>query len=532
MDLRATHMVKDDKSPEKQSSARPQISRRLLMRNTLLNLVGQLLPLLVGIVCMPFIVRGLSSDRFGILGIVWVVFSYFNLFDFGLGRATTRFLAEAQATGKTAEVSGLVWTSMIVQVLLGIATGALITVSVPVLVDNVLKVPAELVGETKVTLYILGASVPVFLATSGFRAVLEGCQRFDLSNLLRVPATTLTFVIPALSLPFGLQLPAIVFLLLISRLIIAVAHLRLCLTALPALRGWTGFEMRTVLPLLSYGGWVTVGNVVNPILLYIDRFMIAYLLSLAWVGYYSAPFEAVTKLWLIPASLATTIFPACSILATNRVGRQEGLYSESFKYLFLVLSPIALLLFAFAGNIVHLWLGAEFASKSTFVMKILIVGVFINCFAHIPFSLLHGLGRPDASAKLFLAELPPYALLAWWLIRNYGIAGAAVAWSARVAIELALLTFLAWRLHSLSPGPLRDKGLVKGIGVFLTLAILIAFTLLMFRGSFLTQAAVSAIWLGGFIMAVWRFAFDDSDRESVLSLMNPIISAFKNRGTA
>jgi hypothetical protein len=46
---------------------RLEISGRLLVRNTLLNFLGQAVPWLVGVVAIPFIGRGLGTERFGLL---------------------------------------------------------------------------------------------------------------------------------------------------------------------------------------------------------------------------------------------------------------------------------------------------------------------------------------------------------------------------------------------------------------------------------------------------------------------------------
>src|SRR5271169_5160735 len=96
------------------------VGKAELARSTAFNFIGQLLPLIAGVGLMPYIVKGLGPDRFGMLGIVWVVFGYFSLFDFGLGRATTKFLAEWLAKENSAHVPALVWTSIATQVLLGL----------------------------------------------------------------------------------------------------------------------------------------------------------------------------------------------------------------------------------------------------------------------------------------------------------------------------------------------------------------------------------------------------------------------------
>ena len=118
-----------------------------LAKNTAFNFAGQVLPVLAGIVLIPYIVRGLGPDRFGMLGIIWLIFGYFSLMDLGSGRATTKFLAELLAQAKSSEIAEMVWNSMILQVLLGLVGGVIIAALTPVLVDHVLKTPATLEGE-------------------------------------------------------------------------------------------------------------------------------------------------------------------------------------------------------------------------------------------------------------------------------------------------------------------------------------------------------------------------------------------------
>jgi hypothetical protein len=69
---------------------RMEINGRLLTRNTLLNLAGQGGPLLIAAAAIPFIIRGLGMERFGILSIIWLAPEYFAFIDLGLGRATIK----------------------------------------------------------------------------------------------------------------------------------------------------------------------------------------------------------------------------------------------------------------------------------------------------------------------------------------------------------------------------------------------------------------------------------------------------------
>src|SRR5215472_7625436 len=74
-------------------------SGHLLARNSVWNLAGQILPLLVAVVSIPVLVRGLGTDRFGILLIAWAVIGYFGIFDFGISRALTQLVARRLGGG-------------------------------------------------------------------------------------------------------------------------------------------------------------------------------------------------------------------------------------------------------------------------------------------------------------------------------------------------------------------------------------------------------------------------------------------------
>ena len=87
-----------------------------------------------------------------------------------------------------------------------------------------------------------------------------------------------------------------------------------------------------------------------------------------------------------------------------------------------------------------------FAQSALPVVLVLTVGIWLNSMAVIPFTLLHAQGRPRVAAIFHLAELVLYIGALWWLTDRFGIVGAALAWLARVALDLVLLHVAARRI--------------------------------------------------------------------------------------
>ncbi len=479
-----------------------------LARNVVWNLLGTGAPLLVAIVAIPLLIEGLGTARFGVLTIAWMVVGYFSLFDLGLGRALTKLVAEKLGKGQDDEIPALIWTAMSLMAALGVLGAIVVAALSPWLVGSVLKIPMELQPETLTAFYLLAASIPIVIGTTGLRGILEAHQRFGLVNAVRIPLGIFTFLGPVAVLPFSNSLVPVVAVLVIARLVSSGVYAVLCLKVEPTLRHSVSIHRAMVRPLISFGGWMTVTNVVGPLMVYMDRFLIGAVVSMTAVAYYATPHEIVTKLKIIPGALMGVLFPAFAAAFGHNRARAAHLFNRSVNYIFLSLFPIVLIIVTFAHEGLTLWLGSEFAENSTVVLQLLAIGVFINSHAHVPSGLVQGAGRPDLTAKLHLIELPFYLLTLWWLLDVYGILGAAIAWVARVAFDTLVLFILAHRLlSSVSPFSLRPV-LMASVALF-ALALGIVIQGLATKGLFLLLVMLI------FAVVSWFIILAEDERDMI-----------------
>lgn len=416
-------------------------SGRTLARSAVWNLLGQVVPVLVALVAVPHLVRGLGIDRFGVLTLAWTVVGYFTLFDLGLGWSLTRIVSEKLAAGREEEVPALVWTSLALLSALGVLGAAVIWAIAPWLVSAVLHVPAALEAEALLSVRLLAVAIPVVIGTAGLHGLLAAHQRFAAINAIRVPLMVASYLGPLLALPYSNELPLVVAILVGSRALGCAASLAVCLRIVPALRKRIVVRTGLVRSLLGYGGWITVTNVVGPVMVSLDRFLIGALLTMAAVAYYSTPYDLVSRVWLASSPAVAVLFPAFAASFSVEPERTRRLFAHGVRYVFVVLFPATLVLATFAREGLRLWLGDEFAAHGAPVLQLLAVGAFVNGMAHVALALVQGVGRPSWAARLHLAELPLYLGAAWLLIVTMGITGAAIAWLARAFLD-ALALFL------------------------------------------------------------------------------------------
>lgn len=425
-----------------------QMSGRAVTRGIVWSLFGEGLPLVVALFAIPGLIEGYGAARFGVLTLVWVAITYFGFFDLGINRALTQVVAKHAGQSCSEHTIVIIWTALAVVGLLGLIGSALVAVLTPWLIEAALTMPDQMLKEAKTSFFLVAMSIPLLTVSQGLRGVLEAHLKFGIINAVNIPLSSLTLLGPLVLLPYSNSLVPAVAAVVLSRVAGGAVYFWFCLKIVPDMRLGIRLSLRALQPLLRFGSWMTVSNVIGPLMVFFDRFVIGAVISVTATAYYSAPYDLVTRLSFVARAFAGVLFPAFATSSSRDPAQIVHLYARGAKYTFIVLFPPIFLAVVFAPELLNFWLGSEFSQESARVLQVLAPGVLANCVANIPFALIQGLGRSDLTAKLHLVETPFYLVLLWWGVSNFGIEGAAFAWSLRVTIDMVLLFVVARRLSA------------------------------------------------------------------------------------
>lgn len=424
-------------------TARTHASGGQLVRSMVWNFTGLLAPLLVGLISIPLLIDGMGKERFGLLAIIWMGVGYFSLFDMGMGRALTKLVSERLGSGKQGDMGSLLWSALFLILAFGSLGAALLLWGAGPLIREIFNVPASLEDEAVLAFRVLSLGLPLVVVTAALVGILEAHQRFGRIMAVRVPMGVLTFLLPLITLQFSPSLVWATCAILGARVLASGVYFWMAAGSRPELLrperpvGWL------IKALFSFGGWLTVTNVIGPLMVYFDRFLIGALLSMTAVTFYVTPYEVLSRVQLVSVAVMGVLFPAMAAAIVSDRERLGRLFHTGVSALFILMLPITALFFFFAPEGLGVWLGPEFMEQSTVVVKWLALGWLINVLAQGPFTLLQSGGRPDLVAKAHLVELLPYSALLWLMTDHFGIAGTAAAWALRVMFDTMLLTLLA-----------------------------------------------------------------------------------------
>jgi O-antigen/teichoic acid export membrane protein len=476
----------------------------MIARNALWNLAGFGLPLFVAVACIPPLIHALGAPRFGLLTLLWAVINYFGLFDMGLGRALTHRLSAAMGSGREEEIAPVARDGLTLLAALGMVAGIVLWVAAPygVALLALEGSPAEAVG----ALRSLAWAMPFVLLTSGLRGVMEARGAFVPINIVRLATGVATVLAPLLVVQAGWNdLVVVAWTLGALRGLGCLAYAWCVGRMLPGALAATRPRGARLGPLLRTGGWMTVANIIGPLMGYLDRFVIGAVGSMSAVAWYVTPQEIVSRLLIVPVSLASVLFPRLSELHASTGERMVAWPLErlALGVLFVALQPVTLVLGTFAHPILERWVGPEFAREGSTAMLILCAGVLANGLAHVPFASIQARGNARATALLQMIELPIYVAAMWMLASLWGVVGAALAWTARILVDLAALWLMA-RPDEVSPADRAGDSVALVVGL-LTLA---AFGCAAFAPPSWAAAGSLAIGALAWVMAAMRLRGD------------------------
>ena len=211
------------------------MSGKAIANNFLINIIGLLLPLIVGIICIPFAIKGLGVQPYGLLTIIWVILGHITLLDFGISKSIIKYISERSIQEDNILLNKIFWTSIITSVFIGIMLILLLWISLSFQLFNILKIESTLKYEFIQLIPYIAIVVPFILITSGLKGFLEAHRRFDIVNLIQIPITILSMIIPALTYLLFWKLKTVIALLVIIKILGSVIYFTSCIKIFPHL---------------------------------------------------------------------------------------------------------------------------------------------------------------------------------------------------------------------------------------------------------------------------------------------------------
>ena len=478
-----------------------------IAKNTLYNILGNVIPIIFAIAFIPPLIDGLGTERFGVLSLAWMIVGYFSFFDFGIGRGLTKIVAERIGLNQKEEIARVFWSSVLLIIAISLIAAIIISFFIPS-ITNLFNISAKYQQETTDTFFLLAFSIPIVTTMSGLRGMLEAYQKFATINLLKVFFGAFTFLGPLLVLLISNSLFWIVVFLIFSRIVIWIFYLVQCFKVNSEIRSNIKFDLNAIKPVLRFSIWITIGNLIVPVIMYSDRFLIGVLISATAITFYVTPYELVTKLMMIPIALSGVLFPIFSASFFSNPESTKKIFLRGVKFTFLIMYPFVFFIITFAYEGINLWLGNEFATNSSLILQLLALGILMNSMSLIPNIFFQGIGKPKIPILINLVEFPVYIIAMWFSIKNFGINGAAFTFMAMATIDAVSMYFFTSKMNHIK---LHSQDFYLSL-VLLVMGLIIPFSL----NNIYLKSVYAIFFIIFFVITSWKYFLSEEEKSFIV----------------
>jgi O-antigen/teichoic acid export membrane protein len=415
-------------------------------RGGLFSLGGQAATFASSLLATPFTIRLLGPSKYGLWSLLQTSLTWVGLADIGMSQASTRFGADSVAKQDTEGEVTAIWTAAAITI--SVTTCAAIVVAlcaVPILRD-LLHVHGKLFGPGVLAFRIISMT----LVTQAVIGTLNTPQVIRLKWRSYTVVTTGSGVLRIVALPVALAAAAgglvtAALVALGAGIVGAIGTIWAAAMVQPAIKR-PRTSRKLILPLLRYGGPLSVAGIAYIPLATAERLLLAHFHSTVVVAHYVVAATLASMLTVIPGSVAGPLFPALVRLTeSGQVESARSLYRQALQGSFLVMTPAACVMAFIAHPFLGLWAGSSYARYSAVPFYVLLAGVWFNSLAWIPYTHMLASNKTTVIARIHLAELVPYLVAGAILTSAYGALGAAIVSSARVTIDSVVFFISATR---------------------------------------------------------------------------------------
>lgn len=426
-----------------------------LSRNLLAGLANSIWSALIGLAVVPFYLKYLGMEAYGLIGFFVTTQAVLSLLDMGLAPTINREVARCSASGNLKEAGKLLYTLAVVYWSMAGVIALLILALAPLIAEYWLQ-SKQLSSQTiSHAVMLMGLVVACRWPVGLYQGVLIGAQRVTVSSGINMVMATLgslgavgvlAFVSPTIEAFFIWQ-ACIGFVYALS--------IRAAAWQIIGKAGRMGFDVDRLKSVWRFTAGMSGVAVSGIILMQLDKVLLSKMLSLEDFGRYALAGVIASGLYVLLTPTFNVIYPRMTAyVANNDIEKLVELYRTGTRLLLAALFPIAAVAALLSKELLYLWTGdSTVASTAWPVVSLFLIGTALNGVMHFPYALqlAYGMTRlPLTINTILVAVMIPTTI---FLASKYGAVGGAGAWAVLNAIYLLVGTMLTHRY------------LLKGIGI-------------------------------------------------------------------
>lgn len=443
-----------------------------LGRNLIAGLANSIWSALIGLAVVPFYLKYLGIEAYGLIGFFVTTQSLLQLLDMGMAPTINREVARCSASGELKEAGKLLHTLAVVYWGMAAVIAIFLLALAPMITEYWLQ-SRQLSAQTIThAVMLVGVVVACRWPIGLYHGALTGAQRLTVSSGINITMVTLG------------SIGAVAILAYVSPTIEAFFIFQACVGLVYAFvireAAWRvigrskqkRFDPGQLKSVWRFTAGMSGIGLTALAFTQLDKVILSKTLGLGEFGHYMLATVVVSGLYVLISPLFNVMYPRFSALVvTGEVEKLVELYRLGTRMLATVLFPIAMVLVFFAEDLVLVWTrDPSIAASVAPIVALLVIGSALNGVMYFPYALQLAYGMtsiPLTINVVLMCFLVPTII---YLAQEYGALGGAMAW---MIAEVVYLLLGPWLTHRYILKGLAPKWLLQDVCLPLVSTVLI-----------------------------------------------------------
>ena len=401
--------------------------KHVIIKSTLSNYVLLILKIVFSLALVRIMFLGISNEEYGFWALLWTIFGYSLLLDFGFGTAIQKATSEASATKKWDDYNNIISTIFFSYVLLS----SVILISTVVIAQNLEQIFVFKnydIEYYKTVFYIFGVGTSLVFPFGFFREVLRGLQKISIRNNIDIVFLVLNFILLSGSVYLKLSLIHMAIFAIIIQFFTNIVMGYYVYQNIPNLKISVAlFKKQKVRELIGFSFFAYIVMFSNVIIFRTDQLIISMFSTVALVGFY----QVVSRISEIFRQLSTQVHDilgpiSASLFVTNDHDKLGNILFTTNRVVGFIATMILIPSILFIDELLFFWLKID----NKMVINTAIVLLFsMYILVFLRSSSVQVLLMCDKHKQLtYIAIIESIFNLALsiYLVKNYSILGVAI----------------------------------------------------------------------------------------------------------
>lgn len=416
-----------------------------LKKNIIFNYIGQFYVAFVGVLVLPFYLRFLGAEAYGLIGFFTLLQSCMQLLDMGLTPTLSREVANMRGAEVARQrLATLLRSLEVIFIVIAIAVGVGVFLARHWLVQEWLTIQELDIELVEICIGLMGGMLAARCFSSLYRGGIEGYEHQVWLNQYNIVFSTLRFPggLSVIWVADGSLLAFFMFQLVVSIAEVYSIKIRLYKLVFGPEQVAARFsiaEIKRVLPFalgLAYTGgiWVLVTQ--------LDKLLLSKYLPLKEYGYFSLVAVVSSAILLLSGPVSRAALPRMTVLlAQQKEYEMLALYRLATRFVVCIVAPVALVLSLFSYEIIYIWTGDSNAARWIApVLPLFALGNGLLVIGAFQYYLQYAYGKLKIHVIFNTASAAVSIPLIVYAAIYYGAVGVGYVWLGLRVVSLLLWT--------------------------------------------------------------------------------------------